>query len=82
MTSLPAQRFHLTERGKIETGYWADLVLFDPETISDTASFSHPERCAAGIHSVWVNGVLSFTHGKATQQRAGRFLAHNTHKGK
>ena len=75
MTGLPAQRFGLTGRGTIRQGAAADLVLFDPETIRDTATFSDPIRCAEGIAAVWVNGVLSYQDGTATGQRAGRFLA-------
>jgi len=75
MTSLPAQRFGLTQRGMIRAGYAADLVLFDPETIIDTATFADPVRPAMGIEGVWVNGVLSWTKDGSTGDRAGRFLA-------
>jgi N-acyl-D-aspartate/D-glutamate deacylase len=74
MTSLPAQRLGLAERGMIRAGYAADLVLFDPETIIDTATFADPIRPARGIEGVWVNGVLSWTREGATGERAGRFL--------
>lgn len=75
MTGMPAQRFGLAERGMIRVGYCADLVLFDPEKIIDTATFIDPVRAAQGIASVWVNGVLSYTSEGATGSRAGRFLA-------
>lgn len=74
MTSLPAQRFGLTGRGWIKPGYSADLVLFDPETVNDTATFDDPIRAAAGIEAVWVNGVLSYRNQASTGHRAGRFL--------
>jgi N-acyl-D-amino-acid deacylase len=74
MTGMPAQRFGLAERGLIREGYCADLVLFDPDTILDTATFSDPVRPAQGISGVWVNGVLSYTAQGATGRRAGRFL--------
>ena len=74
MTSMPALRFGLAERGRIAEGYSADLVLFDPNTIHDTATFADPIRPARGIHSVWVNGVLSYTAQGLTGNRAGRFL--------
>jgi N-acyl-D-aspartate/D-glutamate deacylase len=74
MTALPAQRFGLTKRGMICAGYSADLVLFNPETIIDTATFADPIRPATGIEGVWVNGVLSWTAAGATGDRAGRFL--------
>ncbi|MGA2249222.1 N-acyl-D-amino-acid deacylase family protein [Terracidiphilus sp.] len=74
MTGLPAQRFNLHKRGLIRENFHADLVLFDPETILDTATFTDPVRPAQGIHSVWVNGVLTYTSAGATGARAGRFL--------
>lgn len=74
MTGMPAQRFGLPERGLIREGYAADLVLFDPRTIIDTATFSDPVRPSKGITSVWVNGILSYTAEGATQNRAGCFL--------
>src|SRR5579863_5057648 len=78
MTSLPAQRFGLTQRGMIRAGYSADLVLFNPETIIDTATFAEPIQTARGIEGVWVNGVLSWTADGATGDRAGRFLPRGT----
>jgi N-acyl-D-aspartate/D-glutamate deacylase len=74
MTGMPAQRFGLAERGLIREGYFADLVLFDPEKIIDTATYSDPVRQAQGIEAVWVNGVLSYSAQAATQNRGGRFL--------
>jgi N-acyl-D-aspartate/D-glutamate deacylase len=74
MTGMPAQRFGLAGRGFIRNGYAADLVLFDPETILDTATFTDPVQPATGIHAVWVNGVLSYTANGATGNRNGRFL--------
>ncbi len=74
MTGLPAQRFGLTGRGTIREGACADLVLFDPKTIRDTATFQHPIACAEGITAVWVNGRLSYKEGAPTGERAGRFL--------
>ncbi len=75
MTGMPAQRFGLAGRGLIRKDYAADLVLFNPETILDTATFSDPIQPAAGIFAVWVNGVLSYTAKGATGERAGRFLS-------
>ncbi len=74
MTGLPAQRFGLADRGLLKEGYAADLVLFDPEVIRDTASFDNPVRAASGIHAVWVNGVLTYRDGSSTGRRAGSFL--------
>lgn len=74
MTGMPAQRFGLARRGLIREGYHADLVLFDAETIIDTATFAEPVQRARGIMKVWVNGVLSYTAEGATRNRAGLFL--------
>lgn len=74
MTSLPAQRFGLEQRGLVREGFHADLVLFDPERVLDTATFSDPVRPAVGIAKVWVNGTLTYTAAGSTGQRAGRFL--------
>jgi len=74
MTGMPAQRFGIEERGLIREGYSADLVLFDPEKIIDTATFADPICAAVGIVGVWVNGVLTYTQGGATGNRAGEFV--------
>jgi N-acyl-D-amino-acid deacylase len=74
MTAMPAQRFNLSQRGMIREGYFADLVLFDPQTICDTATFAEPIQTARGIEGVWVNGVLSYTANGPTGERAGSFL--------
>jgi N-acyl-D-amino-acid deacylase len=78
MTSLSADRFGLGQRGRIRVGDWADLVLFDPDTVRDVATFSDPVRPAEGILAVWVNGVLSYESWEGenlvTGDRGGRFL--------
>jgi N-acyl-D-amino-acid deacylase len=74
MTGMPSRRFGLAGRGLIRKGYYADLTLFDPEKIMDTATYADPVRTAEGIERVWVNGVLSYTTRGATQERAGRFV--------
>jgi N-acyl-D-aspartate/D-glutamate deacylase len=79
MTGLPAQRFGLTGRGLVREGYSADLVLLDPETVRDVATFTDPIRVAEGIEAVWVNGVLSYRNQALTGQRAGRFLPRAIH---
>jgi N-acyl-D-aspartate/D-glutamate deacylase len=75
MTQMPAQRFGLAQRGLLRPDYCADLVLFDPEKIIDTATFSDPVRAAQGIEGVWVNGVLSYTANGSTGKRGGRFVS-------
>jgi N-acyl-D-amino-acid deacylase len=74
MTGLSAARFGLAERGLVREGYHADLVLFDPATVIDRATFAAPVQTAAGIEAVWVNGALSYRQGEATGDRAGRWL--------
>lgn len=74
MTGLPASKFNLHKRGLVQEGYFADLVLFDPETIQDMADFKRPDQKAVGIQSVWVNGTLSYQASEPTTGSAGRFL--------
>ncbi|KGF64633.1 N-acyl-D-amino-acid deacylase family protein [Pseudomonas lutea] len=74
MTGLTATRFGLHQRGLVQEGYWADLVLFNPETVRDVADFKEPKRAAEGIDAVWVNGHLSYAEGTPQGERQGRFL--------
>ena len=74
MTGLPAARFGLAGRGAIAVGAWADLVLFDPATVKDAASFAEPQLPALGIAAVYVNGELSAAARRPSKGRAGRFL--------
>lgn len=74
MTRMSADRFGLEDRGRIAVGAAADLVLFDAAQVKDSATFSQPQQLAEGIHSVWVNGVLSYQNKKMTGERAGKFL--------
>jgi N-acyl-D-aspartate/D-glutamate deacylase len=74
MTAMPARRFGIAERGMIRPGYFADLVLFDPKTILDAATYADPEQPSEGIRGVWVNGALSWNGQHSTQRRAGRFV--------
>ena len=75
MTSLPASRFGLKDRGTIKEGAHADLVLFDPATICDAATFDNPMQPATGIHFVWVNGEPVWAAGKSTGNRPGTVLS-------
>jgi N-acyl-D-glutamate deacylase/N-acyl-D-amino-acid deacylase len=77
MTGLSARRFGLHGRGLIREGYWADLVLFNADTVRDMADFKAPTLAAQGIDGVWVNGHLSYAEGKAQGERWGRFLPRN-----
>ena len=82
MTGLPAKRFSLAGRGLIREGYFADMVLFDPVRIRDTATFDEPVRASEGISAVWVNGVLSYATEGGKRERAGRFLQRTASKGR
>ena len=74
MTGLSARQFKLAGRGEIRVGGFADITLFDPETVIDAATFEHPIATARGIRCVIVNGVVSYGDGSASAGRAGRFL--------
>ena len=74
MTGMSAARFQLDGRGLVKCGYYADLVMFDAETVRDVASFSDPQQPAAGIEAVMVNGVMSYGRDQQVIGRAGRFL--------
>ncbi len=77
MTSLPATHFRLANRGTIRSGYAADLVVFDPKTVADTATFDAPHSYAAGIPYVLVNGVLVVKNGAQTDARPGQVIANS-----
>ena len=74
MTSLTAGQFGLKDRGVLREGAYADLVLFDPETVIDTATFDDPKRPAAGIRMVLVNGRTVWEDGGHSGARPGRPL--------
>ena len=74
MTALPAQRLGLKDRGRLQPGFAADLVAFDPETVADRATYLDPIQPPAGIYHVWVNGVLAVRDGRPTGARAGHAL--------
>jgi N-acyl-D-aspartate/D-glutamate deacylase len=78
MTGLSATQFKLKQRGFIRQGYFADLVLFDANSVQDMASFAEPCTVSKGIIKVWVNGKLTYQFQSNTQdiEGAGRFLAH------
>lgn len=75
MTSLPASVFRLEDRGVIAPGAYADLVVFDPDTVGDEATYGDPKRPSAGIQMVLVNGAVAWRTGGATGARAGRVLS-------
>lgn len=74
LTGRPAARLKLQDRGLVREGYAADLVLFDPDTVRDEATFDNPRQASAGIHYVFVNGTAAIDGGRPTGARAGRAL--------
>ncbi|UOD50714.1 N-acyl-D-amino-acid deacylase family protein [Orrella daihaiensis] len=74
MTSMPADRFGLGQRGRLAVGNFADIVVFDPNTIAERATFQKPIQAAAGIEHVFVNGRLVWDGDKATGARPGMHL--------
>jgi N-acyl-D-amino-acid deacylase len=75
MTSLPAQHFKFEGRGLLKTGYAADITVFDPATVGDTATFEKPHAYAGGIPYVLVNGVVVVRKGEHTGALPGQVLA-------
>ena len=75
MTRLPAKRLGWTDRGLIKPGWWADVVVFDPETISDKATFFKPHQYSVGVEHVIVRGRFVLKAGKMTECRPGRPIA-------
>jgi N-acyl-D-amino-acid deacylase len=74
MTSLTAWRLKLKDRGTIQPGYVADLVLFNPATVIDNSTFEEPMKLSTGVEKVWVSGTLVWDAGKATGARPGKVL--------
>ena len=76
VTSTPATLYQLQQRGYIRENYFADLVVFDPQTIADRATFEKPNQYPVGIDYVIVNGVVELTPRGTTGARAGSRLVH------
>jgi len=65
----------ITDRGLIMPGYYADLVLFDPSTVSDNSTFTDSKALSSGISIVWVNGKIVYQDKKTTHEHPGMFVA-------
>lgn len=74
MTSLPATNLGIARRGTLKPGYFADVVVFDPQTIQDHATFAKPMQYATGVSGVWVNGVEVLRDGEHTGAKPGRVV--------
>jgi N-acyl-D-amino-acid deacylase len=73
-SALPAQRMRLTDRGVLKAGMWADVVVFDPATVRDLATFDNPNQLSQGMEFVLVNGVPVIDQGKMTGAKPGKVL--------
>jgi N-acyl-D-amino-acid deacylase len=74
LTSLPATNLSLKQRGFLKPGYYADIVVFDPATIQDHATYAKPDQLATGVDDVFINGVQVLKDGRHTGARPGRFV--------
>jgi len=74
LTSLPAENLKIQDRGRLKNGYFADVVVFDPETIQDHATYDEPHQYATGMKHVFVNGVAVLRDGEHTGALPGRFV--------
>jgi N-acyl-D-amino-acid deacylase len=74
LTSIPAKRFGLNDRGTLEPNKAADIVIFDPDMVADTATYDHPKSYAKGVEYVLVNGQVAVEQGNVTGKLAGRAL--------
>jgi N-acyl-D-amino-acid deacylase len=75
-SGLPADILQLPERGYVKQGYFADIVVFNPKTMRDTATFDQPHQYATGVQYLFVNGTLAIDQGQYTEKLAGRVLRH------
>jgi N-acyl-D-amino-acid deacylase len=74
ITSMPAEREHLTDRGLLKIGFYADVTVFDFATIIDQATYANPAQLSKGVDYVIVNGQIEYDHGTLTGAKAGRAL--------
>jgi N-acyl-D-amino-acid deacylase len=74
LTSFPATTLRIKDRGRLEQGYFADVVVFDPKTIADTSTYEKPHQYAVGVKHVWVNGGQVLKDGQHTGQKPGRVV--------
>jgi N-acyl-D-amino-acid deacylase len=74
LTSFPAQTLGLERRGRLAGGHYADIVVFDPQTIQDHATFDRPHQYATGVAHVFVNGVQVVRDGEHTNSTPGRVV--------
>ena len=81
LSALPALNLSLQDRGMLRSGYFADIVIFDPNTVQDHATYAQPNQLATGVSDVLVNGKLALKDGKPTGAATGRFVRGRAWKG-
>jgi N-acyl-D-amino-acid deacylase len=74
LSAFPAETLSLADRGRLRKGYFADVVVFDPKTVQDHATFERPQQLATGVDDVWINGVRALKDGEATRTWSGRVV--------
>jgi N-acyl-D-amino-acid deacylase len=74
LSAFPAENLSLADRGRLSPGYFADVVVFDPNTIQDHATYDSPHQLSTGVEEVWINGVRALQHGEATRAASGRVV--------
>ena len=74
LSAFPAETLSLTDRGRLREGYYADVVMFDPATIQDHATYDVPHQLSTGVENVWINGVRALRNGEATRAPSGRIV--------
>jgi N-acyl-D-aspartate/D-glutamate deacylase len=77
MTSLPASRLDLKRRGSLQVNNWADIVIFDSESIDDKSTFANPHQYSVGIKSVLVNGCLAYNENIVNTEHHGKIIRDN-----
>ena len=74
LSALPAATLSIPARGHLEPGYFADVVVFDPATVADHATYEKPHQLSTGVTDVWINGVRALQDSEATRAASGRFV--------
>jgi N-acyl-D-amino-acid deacylase len=74
LSAFPAQNLSLRDRGMLRAGYFADVIVFDPRTVQDHATYQRPHQLSTGVDDVWINGVQALRNGEATRAASGRVV--------
>ncbi len=74
LSAFPVETLSIPERGRLKQGYFADVVLFDPATVQDHATYESPHQLSTGVDDVWINGMRALKDGEATKAPSGRIV--------